>query len=145
MKKILAILAPCMIFSSCKDGDHSDTVSLAEVSRLVFDEGYSEADVLETIRGVSYEDLDKLWGDHGGLSGFWGDVWSISDGEDKKQIIVYYDNNGYPIHVKIFDVEDSTETITEQPENLETDENGYYVGDDIPDMPLDETDNDTEI
>lgn len=132
MKKALILLAACMAFSSCRDTIHSDTVSLAEVSRLVFDEGYSEADVLEMIRGTNYEDLDRFWGEHGELSGFWGDVWSIYDGEDRKQMIVYYDNNGYPIHVKIFDIEDNTEAITEQPENLETDEDGYYIDDDPP-------------
>lgn len=70
--------------------------------------------MLETIRSINYEDLDKPWGKHGGLSGFWGDIWSIYDGEYKKQMIVYYDNNGYPIHVKIFDVEENTGSITEQ-------------------------------
>lgn len=132
MKKILMIFIACLVLSSCNAATASDIVSLDEVSRLVFDEGYSQSDVLEMIRGVNYEDLADRWGEHGFLSGFWGDVWSIYDGNNKKQIIVYYNSDGYPEYVKIDDVEANTDKNTEQTGNLETDENGYYIDSDKP-------------
>ena len=96
----------------------------------MFDEGYSQSDVLEIIRGVNYEDLADRWGDHGFLSGFWGDVWSIGSGSTKKQIIVYYNSDGYPEYVLIDDVEADTDKNTEQTENTESPDNADY--DDVP-------------
>ncbi len=89
LKKILTVLIACIIFSSCKANNASKLVKLDEVSDLVFDNGYGETEVLEIVNGVYYEDIAAEWGEpNGGLSGFWGDIWVITDGENRKMIIV---------------------------------------------------------
>lgn len=125
MGKFLTVLIAIMI-SSCKVPNIAE---LDEVSDLVFNKGYGEEEVLEIVNGVYYEDLAERWGEHGGLSGFWGDIWVIENGESKKQIIVYYNRNGFAEHVIIDDIKSNTE---KQDENLQTDENGNFVADDPP-------------
>lgn len=128
LKKILTVLIACILLSSC-NSDKTSVAELDEVSDLVFNKGYGEEEVLEMVDGVYYEDLEEHWGEHGGLSGFWGDIWVIENGESKKQIIVYYNSDGFAKHVIIDDIKSNTE---KQDENLQTDENGNFVADDPP-------------
>lgn len=77
---------------------------LDEVSNLIFNEGYGSAEVLEMLQDVYYENLAAQWGAPDTmLSGFWGDGWIIDNGGKSKQIIVYYNEDGYALHVKILD------------------------------------------
>lgn len=131
MRKILMVLIICVLLSSCK-AENTSALGLDEVSELVFNRGYGAEDVLEIINGVYYEDLAERWGDHGELSGLWGDIWSISDGERKKQIIVYYNSGGFAEHIIIDDVEEKETDKSAETNNMQTDENGYYVDDDVP-------------
>lgn len=127
MKKILTVLI-AIVISSCKA---SDMAKLDEVSDLVFNKGYGEAEVLEIVNGVYYKDIAAEWGEpNGGLSGFWGDIWLINNDGKKKQIIVYYNSDGYAEHVIIDDIKTDNKNTVEQNKNLETDENGYYIDDD---------------
>ena len=131
LKKILTVLIACIIFSSCKATNASKLAKLDEVSDLVFNKGYGAEEVLEIVNGVYYEDMAAEWGEpSGGLSGFWGDIWSITDGENKKIIIVYYNSDGFVEHVKIDDIETDNNNTAEQNENPETGENADY--DDVP-------------
>lgn len=125
MGKFLTVLIAIML-SSCKAPNIAE---LDEVSDLVFNKGYGEEEVLEMVDGVYYEDLAERWGEHGGLSEFWGDIWVIENGESKKQIIVYYNSDGFAKHVIIDDIKSDTE---KQDENLQTDENENLVADDPP-------------
>lgn len=131
MKKILTVLIVCVLLSGCNSGKTSSPEILAEISDLIFNKGYGEEEVLEIVNGVYYEDLEERWGEHGGLSGFWGDIWVIENGGNKKQIIVYYNRDGNAEHVLIDDVE-AYESTAERNENLQTDENGNFVADDPP-------------
>lgn len=128
MKKILTVLIACILLSSC-NSDKTSVAELDEVSDLVFNKGYGEKEVLEIVNGVYYEDLEEHWGEHGGLSGFWGDIWVIENGGSKKQIIVYYNRDGFAEHVIIDDIKSDTE---KQDESLQTDENENLVADDPP-------------
>ncbi|MDE7289591.1 MAG: hypothetical protein K2N71_08860 [Oscillospiraceae bacterium] len=131
MKKILTVLIACIILSSCKANNASKLVKLDEVSDLVFNKGYGEAEVLEMVKGVYYEDMAAEWGARSGvLSGFWGDIWSITDGENRKRIIVYYNSDGYAEHVKIDNVEADTDKNEELTGTFETGGNADY--DDVP-------------
>ena len=53
LKKILTVLI-AIVISSCKA---SDMAELDEVSDFVFNNGYSETEVLEIIDGVYYKDI----------------------------------------------------------------------------------------
>lgn len=108
MKKILTVLIACALLSGCNSGKTSSPETLAEISDLVFNKGYGEEEVLEIVNGVYYEDLEERWGEHGGLSGFWGDTWEIENDGNKKQIIVYYDSNGNVENVVIKETEKGT-------------------------------------
>lgn len=133
MKKILAVIIACIVLSSCKANKAFELVRLAEVSDLVFNKGYGAEEVLEMVNGVYYEDIAAEWGEpNGGLSGFWGDIWLINNDGKKKQIIVYYNSDGYAEHVIIDDIETDNKNTVEQNENLETDENGNYIDSDKP-------------
>lgn len=133
MKKILTVLIVCILLSGCNSGKTRGPETLDEVADLVFNEGYGEEEVLEIVNGVYYEDLEERWGEHGGLSGFWGDTWVIENGGNKKQIIVYYNRDGNAEHVRIGDIEPDTEKSPDkQDENLQTDENGNFVDEDTP-------------
>lgn len=101
MGKFLTVLIAIMI-SSCKVPNIAE---LDEVSDLVFNKGYGEEEVLEIVNGVYYEDLAERWGEHGGLSGFWGDIWYIGN---NNRMIVYYDNNGNVINVIIDEIKKDT-------------------------------------
>lgn len=131
MKKILTVLIACVLLSGCNSGKTSSPETLAEISDLVFNKGYGEEEVLEIVNGVYYEDLEERWGEHGGLSGFWGDIWVIENDGNKKQIIVYYNRDGNAEYVLIDDVE-PYESTAKRNENLQTDENGNFVADDPP-------------
>lgn len=100
---------------------------LDEVSNLVFNEGYGETEVLEMVDGVYYKDIAAEWGEpNGGLSGFWGDIWLINDSGMKKQIIVYYNSDGFAEHVIIDDIE---EKITNNVNYTDDDPPVYYMDD----------------
>ena len=123
MGKFLTVLIAIMM-SSCKAPNIAE---LDEVSDLVFNKGYGEEEVLEIVNGVYYEDLAERWGEHGGLSGFWGDIWVIENGESKKQIIVYYNSDGFAEHVIIDDIKSNTEKSPDK-----QDENGDCADYDAP-------------
>lgn len=123
MEKILTVLI-AIVISSCKA---SAMKELDEVSQLVFNEGYGETEVLEMVDGVYYKDIAVKWGEpSGGLSGFWGDSWLINDGGRKKQIIVYYNSDGFAEHVIIDDIE---EKITNNLNYTDDDPPLYYMDD----------------
>lgn len=132
MKKLLTVLIACALLSGCNSDKTSSPETLAEISDLVFNKGYGEEEVLEIVNGVYYEDLEERWGEHGMLSGFWGDIWGIENDGSIKQITVYYNRDGYAEHVVINDVEPRNENTAELNENLQTDENGNYIADDPP-------------
>ena len=127
LKKILTVLIACIILSSCKADNASKFVKIDEVSNLVFNKGYGAEEVLEMVKGVYYEDIAAEWGARSGvLSGFWGDIWSINDGENRKRIIVYYNSSGFAEHVIIDDIE---EKITNNVNYTDDDPPLYYMDD----------------
>lgn len=132
MGKFLTVLIAIMM-SSCKAPNIAE---LDEVSDLVFNKGYGEKEVLEMVNGVYYEDLEERWGEeYFGLSGMFGDTWSIYDSDgSRKQITVYYNSDGFAVHVVINDVEPHNENTAEQNESFQTDENGDCA--DYDDPPL---------
>lgn len=85
----------------------SKVAELDEISKLVFNNGYNAAKVLEMLDGVYYENLAEKWGaPDGKLSDTWGDIWDI--GNDK-QIIVYYSSDGYVKNVRIDNIDIDSE------------------------------------
>lgn len=87
----------------------SKVAELDEVSKLIVSEEYGAAKVLEMLDGVYYENLAEKWGEPDGkLSGVRGDIWNI--GNDR-QIIVYYNSDGYVKNVRIDDVKADTDEI----------------------------------
>lgn len=97
MKKI-AVFMPALILAlclaGCSDKSAADIPDIATISGLVTEKGYTEEDILKELSGQSNASLAKAWGAPDGmLSGFWGDIWDLSE-YTGRYIIVYYDSDG---------------------------------------------------
>lgn len=72
---------------------------IADISKL---KGYTEEELQDALMGKDRDDIVDAWGEPDGmLSGFWGDIWSLSD--DNRQIILYYNGDGNVEHVKVIE------------------------------------------
>lgn len=92
------ICALCLAGCS-KKSDSDDILTLKEINGLVTEKGYTENDCLEELSGRHEKEMAAAWGEPDGmLSGFWGDIWYLSD---DKQIIVYYDKDGAVENIRI--------------------------------------------
>lgn len=105
MKKfiiITAMVACILMLSSCSgNSDSVDIVDIAEISGLVTEKGYTEDDFQDELLGKNRDSIINAWGEPDGvLSGFWGDIWLLSD-ESNKQIIIYYDQDGIIENIRI--------------------------------------------
>lgn len=105
MKKLLAAAAIFACFfglTSCsRKSDIADITNIIEISGLVAEKGYAEEDFQDELLGQHRENIIHAWGDPDGmLSGFWGDIWYLSD-ESNKQIILYYDKDGIVENIRI--------------------------------------------
>lgn len=73
------------------------------ISGLLTEKGYTEERILEELSGQNNASLAEAWGAPDAiLSGLWGDIWYLSE-ESGKEIIVYYDKDGFVEHIKIAD------------------------------------------
>lgn len=89
MKKWIALvlaLAFILALTGCKPDGTTDTPELGEVS------GYTQERLEEKLVGLPKEELYRSWGEPV-LSGFWGDIWNLSD-ETNQQVIIYYNGDG---------------------------------------------------
>lgn len=105
MKKLL-IFVSIFIFTLCvtscsnKSGT-ADILGIAEISELITEKGYTEEDFQEELSGQHRDNIIHVWGEPDGmLSGFWGDIWHLSD-ENNQKIILYYDKDGVVENVRI--------------------------------------------
>ena len=108
MKKfiLLLLLVTCGLgLTSCSSkADEADIVDIMEISGLVTEKGYTEEDFQEELLGKDRNSIMTVWGEPDGfLSGFWGDIWHLSD-ESSKQIILYYDEDGIVENIRIAEV-----------------------------------------
>ena len=105
MKKLfifVLVLVCISCFAGCS-GKPAGIRSIKEISGYVTEKGYTEEDFQEELSGQDREDIISAWGEPDGmLSGFWGDVWYLSD-QSNKQIIVYYDSGGNVENIRIAD------------------------------------------
>lgn len=97
MKKI-AIFVPALILALCLAGcsgkSAADIPDISTISGLITEKGCTEEDILKDLSGQSNVSLAEAWGAPDGmLSGFWGDIWDLSDNSGK-YITVYYDSDG---------------------------------------------------
>lgn len=103
MKKI-ALFVPALILALCVTGCSGKSGSIpdiATISGLVTEKGYTEEDILKELSGQSNASLAEAWGAPDGmLSGFWGDIWNLSE-YTGRHIIVYYDSDGVVDYVII--------------------------------------------
>lgn len=91
---VLTFISALVGCANRRDGT-ADTPELDEIS------DYTQEQLEEKLLGLSNEELHHLWGEPDGmLSGFWGDIWSLSD-ESKRQIIIYYDADGFVEHILV--------------------------------------------
>lgn len=82
---------------SSHEVDSVDTPELNEIFN------YTQEQLEEKLLGLSEEDMHNSWGEPDGmLSGFWGDIWHLSD-ESNKQIILYYDKDGTVENIRIIE------------------------------------------
>ncbi len=105
MKKLIvraSALVCILCLAGCSFGaDASDIPDIKELGGLVTEKGYTQEEVLEDLSGQSHDSLRSAWGEPDGmLSGFWGDIWRLSE-ESNWQMIVYYDGNGCVENIKI--------------------------------------------
>lgn len=90
----------CLVSCSGKSDD-AGIINIREISGLVTEDGYTEDDFQEELFGQYREDIIGVWGEPDGmLSGFWGDIWHLSD-ESNKQMIIYYDKDGMVEDIRI--------------------------------------------
>lgn len=98
MKKLLSLvlaLTFMLVLTGCKPDKTTDTPKLGEFS------DYTQEQLEEKLVGLSNEELRHLWGEPDGmLSGFWGDIWNLSD-ESNQQVIIYYSEDGIVEHVLV--------------------------------------------
>ena len=81
---ILVTLAGCAI----SPDKARDIPELSEIAN------YTEEQLDEKLIGLSEDELRQSWGEPDGmLSGFWGDIWNISD-ESNKKITIYFNQDG---------------------------------------------------
>lgn len=109
MKRWMLALFLALVFllAGCKPDGTADLMELDEVSALVSEKGFTGEDFKEKLSGQFHADVVRSWGEPDGhLSGFWGDIWTLGDG-DSRYIILYYDEEGY--------VEDVVEGTNESP------------------------------
>lgn len=104
MKKLIitAMFVCILLLSSCStESDSVDVLDIAEISGLVTEKGYTEEDFQDELLGKNRDSIINAWGEPDGmLSGFWGDIWLLSD-ESDKQIILYYDQDGIIENIRI--------------------------------------------
>ena len=105
MKKLLAaaaILACLFGLTSCsRKSGIADITSIVGISGLVTEKGFAKEDFQDELLGQHRDDVIHAWGEPDGmLSGFWGDIWHLSD-ESNKQIILYYDKDGIVENIRI--------------------------------------------
>lgn len=104
MKKLIitAMFVCILLLSSCSTkSDSADVLDIAEISGLVTEKGYTEEDFQDELLGKNRDSIINAWGEPDGmLSGFWGDIWLLSD-ESDKQIILYYDQDGIIENIRI--------------------------------------------
>lgn len=104
MKKLIitAMFVCILLLSSCStESDSVDVLDIAEISGLVTEKGYTEEDFQDELLGKNRDGIINAWGEPDGmLSGFWGDIWLLSD-ESDKQIILYYDQDGIIENIRI--------------------------------------------
>ncbi|MGN1085486.1 MAG: hypothetical protein ACI4Q5_00485 [Porcipelethomonas sp.] len=100
MKKLIPLLIAILcilelIGCTNKLYKKTDTPGLKEIS------DFAQEQLEEKLIGISQEELHDSWGEPDGqLYGFFGETWSLDNGNDK-YIIIYYDNNGNVLHIKV--------------------------------------------
>lgn len=97
MKKI-AVFIPALILVLCLAGcsgkSAADIPDIATISGFITEKGCTEEDILKELSGQSNVSLAEAWGAPDGmLSGFWGDIWDLSE-YTGRHIIVYYNSDG---------------------------------------------------